>query len=219
MTLFFLPWCLSNQQETIEDNNIVSLTELWITAYEQGNLLQAQEYFEQAIIQDPSNLQALLNMWVIVAELWELTRAIRYFDAALNISPNDPLILYNKATVLSDLSYHEKIAWTAGFILYWRQALDLFDRVISIDPSFTDAYIFQGITHYDIGDYETALPYLYTWLEQEPESINALFYLWKTYKELWNNNKALEYLQQLLRHDPNHLQTKQKINQIQGLYY
>jgi len=189
-------------------------TNLGLVYYYTQDFENAELFFLKAIERDGQHFKALLNMWVLLADKWEFRRALKYLDAAGEVDPNNPGVIYNKATVLSDISYSLKqTSWT-WFALYAYEALRLFDIVIEQDPENPSPYIFKAITNYDIDNYEKALDWVNQALTIDAWNLDALFYKGKIHTELKEYDEAEETFEQILSIDPSNEQVAQELSDL-----
>lgn len=177
-------------------------TELWLALYRLWEYAEADSAFTQALTLNQENTRALMNKGVLLADWWALERWLRFLEAANRLDPDNPTILYNMATIYSDLSYEEQISQTAWSALYANKTLSMLDEVLELDPTMSEAYIYKWITLYESGRYDNAITHLEEWLSLDENNISALYYLGNSYKQLWAIAEAQETFDRLLSIDP-----------------
>lgn len=184
----------------------------WIVYYALEQYTKAGDAFEQAYLLDNTRVEAYLNLGVLFADQGEYQDALLFFDEALKRSPNDLDIVYNKATALSDLAYTRKQRGWSDHIIIASQALALFRDIIEQQPDNIDAITFAWITHYDVWDYEDALPYLEQAQAADPTALSPSLYLARTHKNLKDYDLAISYYEQTLNIAPGNFQAQEELN-------
>ena len=142
----------------------------WLALYYLWEVDEALQQFDQALAYDPSMVDALSNKWLVLATMWNLDYAIEFFDAAILLEPNQHLHRYNKWTVLSDLGFANKDESLS------RKAIEHFEKVLELSPTYTDALIQIWITYYDLQEYGEALVSVNKALITSPDNTQWLYY-------------------------------------------
>ncbi len=142
------------------------------------------EEFKRAVELYPASFDAYRDMGRTYDVMNDTASALKYYDMALSINSHDTKAMNNKATILFRRKNY------AG-------AMDLLKEAIRWDPRYADALQNLGSCYGIIGDYESALTYLFQSLEYEkdkekfPGTYNMIG---MTYKFMGNKEKAEEYL-------------------------
>jgi len=154
-----------------EPNNIdamlgigISLTYL-IGEEEQGNKAaitkmkySIQQYFNRAYYLEPQNPHVLLNYGIFCIEQG-VNRHLgtQYISQALQLAPNDLDLVYS----IAFLKFKHGLN---------KEALTLFEKVLSQDPKHTDAMVHIGLIHQENGDVKKALNYYRISVETDPRN-------------------------------------------------
>jgi tetratricopeptide (TPR) repeat protein len=84
------------------------------------------------------------------------------------------------------------------------EAMEAYDRALSVDPTKIDALLNCGTLHYEDGNFEKAVEYFARAISLQPESALAHFNLGSVLEELGNLEPARKHLRQAVRLDPNY---------------
>lgn len=165
----------------------------YLTAqYEIINSLVAQKNFEEALILSSklyndkkfTELPELLAVHgIVLSENNKLEEALKTFDFGLERQPLSAHLLSNKAVVLRKQNKNQ-------------EALDIYKKIISIDPTHTSAVYNLGIMALEDGKIVEGSMALMTYLMFEPltgTSANALVALNKKYHQNYSNKPKLKY--------------------------
>jgi len=135
-----------------------------------GKYDEAIKFYDKALVVDPKFVKALANKGVAIADNGDLSGSLTYFDQAIALDANDFLNYYNKGTVLSDLGFETQ---NTGFST---QAIEAFDKAITIKPEYVDAYVYKAITFNDLKDYTGSLEWADKAVAKKNDHENAWYY-------------------------------------------
>jgi ribosomal protein S12 methylthiotransferase accessory factor len=84
----------------------------------------------------------------------------------------------------------------------YRQALEVLEKGLSIDPARTDILNLMGFCRFKLGDHEEAIEHFEALLDLDPTSAIDYANIAVNYREMGNTKKAVEYFQTALALDP-----------------
>jgi Flp pilus assembly protein TadD len=160
--------------------------------------------YDAALDVDAYFPKALANKGVAMADSGDLLSALPYFDKALETTPNDYLTLFNKATVLSDLGFklRQQNGKTKEADDVSKEALRIFQQVVTLRPTYTDAKVYKAISLHDLGQLDEAHETLLSVLQAHPDHENALYYQAKVALDRNDEDTARTAITRLLELDP-----------------
>ncbi len=202
-----------------------------IQAFQNGNFDGADSILRRIIQVDSKNLPALHVLGLIKASQQKYREATELLERAARLSPNDASIQYNLAKVLMDsgfdkesIPHHKKAVALApdnpdGWLNYGKtlssalrsydEALIAFDKVISLEPNYAEAYLNKGATLKELKRYDEALT-----LSEKALSINP------NLAEAWVNRgialKELKFHEEVVDSFENAFRLKCNIDWIYG---
>jgi len=125
-------------------DGLLNLIRLGVAHHQQGQLTQAETYYQRVLKVDPSNVDANNLLGVIRAVEGKSEEALSYIEIAFNQVPNSPLILMNYGNVLSELGRH-------------LEALSRFDQGLAVDPKSFSLWTNRGNTLNKLKRYDEAV--------------------------------------------------------------
>jgi len=84
----------------------------------------------------------------------------------------------------------------------YRQALEVLEKGLSIDPARTDILNLMGFCRFKLGDHERAIEHFKTLLDLDPSSAIDYANIAVNYREMGDTQKAVEYFEMALALDP-----------------
>ncbi len=129
---------------------------------EQEQFTQAINSFQTAVEMDPE----LTDAWLILGEMYANNGsklAEQYYDNAINIDPTNIQALHTKAFYLQNNNRIE-------------EAMDLYNRIKSIDRSYADAYLNSGILLLEQDSLQRAWEEFDIITQVQPNSYLAFYY-------------------------------------------
>jgi len=122
---------------------------------------EAKSFFEKALNFDRKNLRYINGLGASLTALEKFDKSISVFDEGLKLKPEDKYLLFNKADAIfsigKNLFVNGSVQLAKDTIKY---GFKLIDRVISIDPSWSEScYLNIGNTYLVFKDSINALAY------------------------------------------------------------
>ena len=138
---------------------------------ETGNSDKAQKHLKECLQLDANNVWSYLLLGNIYAKYeHNLDVAEFYFEKGLSISPKDNILLNNFAALKMEKKQ-------------FKEAQDLFDKALAIDPSYPNTYYGLALLFQSKGNAERALELLNTLLDQsKSDDIRSA----PVYQQGWN---------------------------------
>lgn len=190
--------------------------------FEEGDLMQAIDYYAQALVFDPKHARARVNRGLVHFKRNQWSRASDDFDKYLQSHPNDTVILVHRGQAaymlqnFSDathyLSLALQLAEDAGVrvdrgLAYfaarnWEAALQDFREATRLAPRLGEAWLGYGNVLQEMGDYENALQ-----LYQQAHTLDSgdprpIFNMGVVLCKLYKYEEAIEQFDAMLRtHD------------------
>lgn len=99
-----------------------------------------------------------------------------------------------------------------------RQAVELYERATTKDPNFFLAYVRLGYLYAnspEVKDYEKATGHLNRALKINPDSLDTMDILAKSYYLAGNVSEARHWLEEVLRRDPNNMAAQQNLEMLE----
>ena len=162
---------------------------------ETGDTAKAISSLETAIEQDNKNFGAFLDLGLIYAAR-KNGIALEYYDNAININPVSSEALYAKAKLLQDIdkidesiiiynrilrndSLHAFSLYNLGAIELEHhkntdKALGFFNKAISANPKYAEAYFARGVCYQELKDKNNALADYSMCLQLKPNYLPAI---------------------------------------------
>lgn len=135
---------------------------------------------------------------VIRAELAQFQQApqqaVALYQKVLQLRPNDLISRFeqiflqiglgdidaaeaNVAVVMKQISTHPRVDFANGLIAFrkadYSKSASLLDGLVANYPQFTEAYLYLGIAHFNLGNYASAITHLQYLLSQVPNHLQA----------------------------------------------
>jgi protein O-GlcNAc transferase len=132
-----------------------------ISAYNAGNLVEAEQLCQQIINAKSDIFDALHLLAVVQSSLGKKATALSSFDRALKVRPDSAVALFNRGGTLHDLKR-------------FAEALASYDRALKVRPDFAEAYFNRGITLQALKRLAEALASYDRALKMRPDYAEAL---------------------------------------------
>lgn len=179
----------------------------------------AEDEFKTAMQLQPNDFEILFEYGNFLYSISKNTEAERYYREALEIEPHNVLALTFMALnklVLNQLDeakeyimkalkiehHHEYILFCAGRIMYARKEYEEAKRylvkAVELNPD-VETQNTLALTYYELEDYQCAINIFKNLLEKFPANISVLMSLAKCYEKEKENDKALEYLEEVVK--------------------
>ncbi len=174
----------------------------------------AKDEFQTALKLAPNDFEVIFEYGNFLYSTSQNVEAERYYTEALEIQPDDILVLTFMALnklVLNQLDeakkyimkalkinhHHEYIQFCAGRIMYARKEYEEAKRylisAVEQNPDI-ETQNTLALTYYELGEYRQAINIFNNLLAKFPDNISIMKNLVNCYKQIGDNNKALEYL-------------------------
>ena len=185
-----------------------------ISHHAQGDLINAEKRYREAIKIDYYNHSVLINLGVICKNSGREEEAISLYKKAIEISPGEPEAYTNLGNLYHKLcdfdaaiSYSNKslelkannpqclmtLGWSYKELGNLEQALASTLKSLELKSDNPDALVNLGVIYKDRGNLDAALASTLRSLELKPDNPNAYINLGGIYKELGDLDQALAY--------------------------
>jgi tetratricopeptide (TPR) repeat protein len=203
-----------------------------------GDLANAVQYAEAAGEGTDQDAHLLTQMAGILAAAGKPDRAIRLLDLAIARMPEKGEPYFSKGMILlnqkrlteAEQAVQEGLRHApdspAGYYYLGRiaietgnaeQALDSFERAVSVNPFFEPAYLAQAAFHESRQDRDKAIAVLQKYLQRvNPHNREARQHLIQLYVATKNYTAGLAELEKLLKDDPSNLDARLRMALIYG---
>jgi tetratricopeptide (TPR) repeat protein len=131
------------------------------SAYNSGNLAEAETLCRKIIATDRKNFDAFHLLAIVQAAQGQREKAIANYDRAIALRPTVAAVFSNRGAVLKDLKRYD-------------EALASFDRALAIEPSFAQAHNNRGNTFQALGRHDEALASYARALALRPNDVKAI---------------------------------------------
>jgi tetratricopeptide (TPR) repeat protein len=202
---------------------------------ENGNYGQAIAETGYALQKDSLNGRLWYMKATLLSENEDTTQAIKAWEKVVAINPQpenilslgslyaltkNPLALSLADALLQAPKANAQVQ--ALFIkgLYYStagdktQAIDLFNKCLSLDYSFLFAYREKAICLYDLGKYVDALKVLETSLFVKKTNEEAYYWMGRCFEKIGKKEEAIQNYQLALQFDPKYIEAKDALGKL-----
>jgi len=179
--------------------------------YRKGNYDSAIEMCEKAISINPEYANAYDNMGVIYAHKGDFDKAIEMYEKAISINPEFAEAYDNMGSAYAKKGNYDKAIYVNigkdKSIAYTKKgnydkAIELFEKAISINPEYADAYFNMGLAYDYKGNYDKAIE-----MYEKAVSINTKYAaaynnMGSAYDDKGNHDKAIEMYEKAISIKP-----------------
>lgn len=164
-------------------------------ALKRGKWKEAIELFDVVVEADPTNARVYYDRGEAWYRLYEYEKALCDLDETVRLAPESAVFQYFRAQILLELGRIEEASteyeaalvrkpgleggWLSGAIALkrgmFREAIEQFDAVLTIDPTRARVYCDRGEAWYRLGEYKNALRDLDEAAKRAPD--HAVFHL------------------------------------------
>ena len=190
----------------------------------------------KAIAKDSNNAELRDNESIIFAEKGDTTNAIKSLEKAVDKlaapqyiislgalyaqSKNPKALAMADALLYANKAGAEKEAYFIKGLYYSynnekEKAIPFFDKCISLNYTFMDAYLEKGIALYDLKKYSEAATVLQKAVMVQNNFDRGYFYLGRCFEKLNNKEDAIQAYQMALTYDPNYEEAKDALARLQ----
>lgn len=157
--------------------------------------VQAQEVYEKALLYDADNADIYYNLGVVFLEQGKSAQANVYFNKALQLYPEHEQALLNSAILLQEMGDPAARQLSRERLL----------KVLSKDDKNEKVFFNLGMLAMDESDFEQAELYFKRAIHLKADFRSALFNLALLLADSNRPLDAVPFLNQLIRHHPNHI--------------
>lgn len=156
---------------------------------------QAQEVYEKALLYDSDNADIYYNLGVVFLEQGKAAQANVYFNKALELYPEHEQALLNSAILLQEMGGQEA-----------RQiSRERLHKVLQKKGDNEKVFFNLGMLAMDESDFDAAEQYFKRAIHIKPNFRSALFNLALLLADANRPLDAVPFLNQLIRHHPDHI--------------
>ncbi|UCB46269.1 MAG: tetratricopeptide repeat protein [Spirochaetota bacterium] len=175
-----------------DKKNIYALVGLGDVYKGEKNFKQAEDYYQEALKVDPVNKFALIGLADTYRGLKNFKDAIKTWEEYLSFGENE-----------YDISVLTRLGDTYKKTGMTDQALEQYNKAISMDPSNPYALSGLALLHFQLGNYQKSLSYWNTLLKIEEDGIKVLTNIGNCYRKLNKYNDALKYFYRAMNIEEN----------------
>ncbi len=189
-----------------------------------------------AIAKDTNNAELRDNQSAIFAQKGDTANAIKSLEKAVDRlaapqyiislgalyaqSKNRQALAMADALLFANKAGAEKEAYFIKGLYYSynnekEKAIPFFDKCISINYTFMDAYLEKGIALYDLKKYSEAASVLQKSVTIQNNYDKGYYYLGRCFEKLNNKEDAIQAYQMALTYDPNYEEAKDALAKLQ----
>ena len=217
-------------------DSIVLIQNLAAYYLDMQNYDAALTTINKAIAKDSNNAELLDNESIIFAEKGDTANAIKSLEKAVDKlaapqyiislgalyaqSKNPQALAMADALLYANKAGAEKEAYFIKGLYYSynnekEKAIPFFDKCISINYTFMDAYLEKGIALYDLKKYSEAATVLQKAVMLQNNYDKGYYYLGRCFEKLNNKEDAIQAYQMALTYDPNYEEAKDALARLQ----
>jgi protein O-GlcNAc transferase len=186
---------LENQYHPIVNVNLGSLYE------QQGKLVAAIEYYQQALTLKPDYAEAYYNLGNVFQKQGKLEAAIESYQQALNIKPEIPEAYNNLGSVFQKQGKLEA-------------AVEVYQQALRLKPSYAEAHNNLGNVFQKQGKLEAAIESYQQALNIKPNYAQAHNNLGNVFQKQGKLGAAVESYQQAINIKPNYAQAHHNLGNV-----
>ena len=168
---------------------------------EQGDRARAINAFQQSVELEPDQA----DPWIILGDLISMENEVlaeQYYDNALDIAPENITALHSKAFYLQNT---DRI----------QGAIELYKKIIKIDPNYSDSYLNQGILFYEMNEFEKGKNQFSKLLELDDKNPIAYYYLAQGHELTKDIELAKTFYAKVLEVAPDYRKAKDALTRLQ----
>ena len=156
-------------QRSLEINpySTEGLSNMAATLYEQGRIDAAIACYRAVIDLEPASADGHINLGVMLSQKGEEQEAIASFERAIACEPQSVKAIKALASLAEIKSQQYK----------WLDAINIYRRILDIDPNSVDALVSLGIALRQTEDVEEAIAHLERARQIEPANVKAYAHL------------------------------------------
>ena len=203
---------------------------------EMQNYDAALATINKAIVKDSNNAELYDNQSIIYAQKGDTANAIKSLEQAVDKlaapqyiislgalyaqSKNPQALAMADALLYANKAGAEKEAYFIKGLYYSynnekEKAIPFFDKCISINYTFMEAYLEKGIALYDLKKYSEAATVLQKAVMVQNNFDKGYYYLGRCFEKLNNKEDAIEAYKMALVYDPNYEEAQDALARLQ----
>jgi tetratricopeptide (TPR) repeat protein len=187
----------------IESENILVLFNIGLLYMEKEDYLEALKWFDKLLKIKPDHVNGLLKKGYVLYRIGKEEEGFSIFKQILDLDPNNLDALNDKGIYLMKY-YKDK--------LDLEEALECFDKALSIKQDDINTIINKGITYNLLGKYHESIECFDKVLKKLPNDIRILLFKAETLLDTMKYNEAIEYFEKVLSLDPSNEPAKEGIS-------
>lgn len=176
-------------------HDLSALFEQGVAFHQQGELVLAEQVYQQILRHQPLHFDALHMLGVIAAQCCQSHIAAELIGQALQIQPRHALAHNNRGNALLGLQRYD-------------EALVCYEQASALKPDHVDAHSNRGIALHALGRFSEALASFDAAIELKPSHVDAHFNQGISLKELQRFDEALISFETTLALKPEHLEAQ-----------
>lgn len=168
----------------------------------QGRSAEAVAAYREAIALDPGAIAPVERAAGMLLRKGDLSNAMALAEEGIKNHPDSIPLLGLMGGISSSLRRHG-------------DARDYFARIVKLDPTSADAWIFQAVSAFHDGDVEGALAILEEYRKRFPDDPKGAYYTGRVLGKLARYDEAEALFRELIESHPDHVQAYEAL----GLLY
>ncbi len=217
-------------------DSLILLQNLSAYYFDLQNYDAAMTTINKAIIKDTDNAELRDNQSTIFAQKGDTANAIKSLEKAVDklaapqyiislgalyaqcknpqaLAMADALLFANKAGAQKEAYFIKGLYYS--YNNEKEKAIPFFDKCISINYTFIDAYLEKGIALYDLKKYSEAATVLQKAVTIQNNYDKGYYYLGRCFEKLNNKVDAIQAYQMALTYDPNYEEAQNALARLQ----
>jgi tetratricopeptide (TPR) repeat protein len=187
----------------IDPNFVLARYDLAVTYRGLGEVDKAIEEYEKVLKINPKFPEALSNLGGQYFRKGDVKQAVAHFRRAIEVYPNFIQALSNLGAALNKLGQS-------------KEALPHLKKALSLDPEFAIAYFNLGNAHFGVGNLDEAEQAFNTAIEKGIGFLSLHWKLHEIHLKKGRRSQAIAELETILQMDPQHLDAKKKLQELQN---
>lgn len=168
---------------------------------ERKDTIRAINSYQKAVELDANIVDGWINLGQLYAGLGD-PLALRYFDNATRVAPRDVTALHAKADYLTGTDDLEG-------------AVELYRRIITIDPQYDEAYFNSGLLYLDMDSTAKAEQQFDLTVKASPTHIRAYYFRGLSRELQGKRGEAVSDYEQALRMAPDYEEAQERLDRLQ----
>lgn len=156
--------------------------------------------FQKAVALNNDYYDAYMQLGLLLGAQ-ENKLGISYLNNAVRLKENSTEALYARGKLYQDLGYY-------------KQAVEDYDRIITINPDYAAAYFNVGWINFRVEKFEPAIEYFNKAVIADETYADAYYMRGLSYQAIGNNTEAKRNYEACLKVDPNHKRAKEMLGGI-----